>query len=93
MVSGCDRIWLVVYRSLGQRIQVARQELGLTQQELASRLGLTQAALSNYEHGKRRLYLANLEQIADILGKPMSFFIDSDVEEEGAQTWARLPYR
>ena len=83
----------MVYRSLGLRIQEARQELGLTQQELASRLGLTQAALSNYEHGKRRLYLANLEQIADILGKPMSYFIDSEADEEGVENWGRLPYR
>ena len=79
---------------LGLRIQEARQELGLTQQELASRLGLTQAALSNYELGKRRLYLDNLEQIAEILGKPLSYFTESvDVDEEGIQNWARSPYR
>jgi len=84
----------MVYRSIGLKIQEARQELGLTQQELASRLGVTQAALSNYELGKRRLYLANLEQIADLLGKPISYFIDSlDTEEEGIQNWARYPYR
>jgi transcriptional regulator with XRE-family HTH domain len=82
----------MVYRSIGLKIQEARQGLGLTQQELASRLGVTQAALSNYELGKRRLYLANLEQIADILGKPMSYFLESP-DEEGIQDWARYPYR
>jgi len=83
----------MVYRSLGLRIQQAREELGLTQQELASRLGLTQAALSNYELGKRRLYLANLEHIAEVLGKPLSYFTESATEEEGIQNWERYPYR
>ena len=75
----------MVYRDIGMRIQQARQELGLTQEGLAARLGCTQAALSNYELGKRRLHLGGLEQIAQILGKPLSYFIESpsDSEEEG----------
>ncbi|MBM4452241.1 MAG: helix-turn-helix transcriptional regulator [Chloroflexi bacterium] len=75
----------MAYRSIGMRIQQARQELGLTQEELAARLGYTQAALSNYELGKRRLHITNLEQIAQTLGKPLSYFIESPAtsEEEG----------
>jgi len=86
----------MVYRSIGMRIQQARQELGLTQQELASRLHCTQAALSNYELGKRRLYFASLEQIAEILGKPMSYFLESltSTDEEDSKNWyTRYPYR
>jgi transcriptional regulator with XRE-family HTH domain len=66
----------MIYKTIGQRIQKAREEAGLSQEELASRLGYTQAALSNYELGKRRLYLANIEQIAKELNKPLSYFID-----------------
>ncbi|OGN92651.1 MAG: hypothetical protein A2Z75_08310 [Chloroflexi bacterium RBG_13_50_10] len=86
----------MVYRSIGIKIQQARQELGLTQEELASRLGCTQAALSNYELGKRRVYLAGLEQIADILGKPLSYFLESIArpDEDDSQNWhSRYPYR
>jgi len=86
----------MVYRAIGMKIQQARQELGLTQQELASRLNCTQAALSNYELGKRRLYFASLEQIAEILGKPMSYFLESltSSDEDDSQNWyARYPYR
>jgi transcriptional regulator with XRE-family HTH domain len=43
---------------------------------LSSRLGYTQGALSNYELGKRRLYLANIEQIARELNKPLSYFLE-----------------
>lgn len=75
------------------RIQQAREELGLTQQELASRLGLTQAALSNYELGKRRLYLANLERIASALEKPLSYFTEPVVDENDTPTWTRYPLR
>jgi len=64
------------YEDIGRKIQQAREEAGLTQDELASRLGITQAALSNYELGKRRLHLANLDKIAKELSKPIGFFIE-----------------
>ena len=83
----------MVYRCIGMRIQQAREELGLTQQELASQLGLTQAALSNYELGKRRLYLANLEQIASALEKPLSYFTEPAADEDDTPTWSRYPLR
>jgi len=66
----------MIYKTIGKKIQKAREEAGFSQEELASRLGYTQAALSNYELGKRRLYLANIEQIARELNKPLSFFLD-----------------
>jgi transcriptional regulator with XRE-family HTH domain len=83
----------VVFSSIGMRIQQAREELGITQQELAAKLGCTQAALSNYELGKRRLYLANLEQIASALGKPLSYFTEPATDEDDTQIWARYPHR
>lgn len=66
----------MIYRDIGKRIQKAREESGMSQEELASALGITQSALSNYELGKRRLYLANLEQLANVLGRPLSYFME-----------------
>jgi transcriptional regulator with XRE-family HTH domain len=66
----------MIYKDIGKKIQRAREEAGLSQEELATRLGYTQAALSNYELGKRRLYLANIEQIARELNKPLSYFLE-----------------
>ncbi len=66
----------MIYKDIGRKIQKAREEAGLSQEELASRLGYTQAALSNYELGKRRLYLANIERIARELNKPLSYFLE-----------------
>ena len=85
----------MVYRKIGIKIQEARQELGLTQQELASRLNCTQAALSNYELGKRRIDFGLLEQIVDILDKPLSYFLESlaSSDEDDIKNWTRYPYR
>ncbi|MFH1150025.1 MAG: helix-turn-helix transcriptional regulator [Actinomycetota bacterium] len=68
----------MIYREIGKRIQKAREEAGLSQEELASALGITQSALSNYELGKRRLYLANLEQLAGVLERPLSYFMEEE---------------
>jgi len=68
----------MIYRDIGKRIQKAREEAGLSQEELASRLGITQSALSNYELGKRRLYLANMEQISMALKRPLSYFMEEE---------------
>jgi transcriptional regulator with XRE-family HTH domain len=74
----------MIYRDIGKRLQKAREEAQMSQEELASLLGITQAALSNYELGKRRLYLQNLEQIASILNKPISYFLEVEAEAETA---------
>jgi len=54
--------------SLGQRIARLRRELGLTQVELAERLGVTQPAVSDYENDDTRLSADVAVQIARILG-------------------------
>ena len=72
----------MVYREIGKRIQLAREEKGLTQEDLAVKLGCTQSALSNYELGKRRLYLNLLTEIAQVLGKPLDYFMELPAEEE-----------
>jgi len=67
------------YEEIGRKLQKAREEAGLSQDELAKKLGCTQASLSNYELGKRRLYLSDLQRIGQLLGKPVTHFLeDSD---------------
>ncbi|MCK4601057.1 MAG: helix-turn-helix transcriptional regulator [Phycisphaerae bacterium] len=41
---------------LGDELRSARQATSLTQVELASRLGIQQSHVSEYETGKRRIY-------------------------------------
>lgn len=65
------------FKEIGKKLQMAREEAGLSQEQLASMLGCAQSTLSNYEKGKRRLYLTQLEQIAEVLGKPIEYFLES----------------
>jgi transcriptional regulator with XRE-family HTH domain len=69
------------FKEIGRKIQQAREEKGLTQSDLALALGLTQAALSNYELGKRRLYLHQIEKISQILGRDLEYFIGTSEGE------------
>lgn len=63
------------YKEIGFRIQFTREMLGLSQKELAQKLGVSQSTLSNYEKGKRRIYLAQLNEIAEALDKPADYFL------------------
>lgn len=53
-----------------------RKSSGLTQQELADRLGISRSAIGNYEKGIREPDLETLEKIADFfnLVKSQSFY-------------------
>jgi transcriptional regulator with XRE-family HTH domain len=70
------------YEEIGRKLQKAREEAGLSQEELAKQIGCTQASLSNYELGKRRLYLADLQRIGQLLGKPVNYFLEETEEEQ-----------
>lgn len=63
------------YKTIGKQIQLAREEAGYSQEQLAAKIGCSQSTLSNYEKGKRRIYLAQLEKIAEVLGRPVEFFL------------------
>ena len=84
------------YEEIGRKLQKAREEAGLSQEELARKLGCTQASLSNYELGKRRLYLADLQRIGQILGKPVTYFLEDGEEEmpvrEDVKSLMKDPY-
>lgn len=53
---------------IGQRIAEARQTVGLTQEELAERIGLASENLSRAERGRSLLKTDKLIAVADVLG-------------------------
>ncbi len=65
------------FKEIGKKLQQAREEAGLSQEQLASQMGCAQSTLSNYEKGKRRIYLTQLETIAGLLNKPIEYFLES----------------
>jgi Zn-dependent peptidase ImmA (M78 family)/DNA-binding XRE family transcriptional regulator len=59
--------------SLGEALETARRARGLTQDELAAAIGVTQAALSRYEQGRREPDVDVLVALADALGVTETF--------------------
>jgi len=64
---------------LGQRIRQARERKGLSQEEFAALISRDQRAVSEYEHGKRRIAATELPRIADVLDVPVTYFFHGDV--------------
>lgn len=56
-----------VYAMVGERIRAAREQHGLTQEDLAAAIGLTRTSITNIERGRQRLLLHTLCDIAGIL--------------------------
>lgn len=55
-------------RAFGKRLREAREDLRLSQAALAAALGITQAAVSNWEAGLRQPSLDDLYAVAGVLG-------------------------
>ena len=58
-----------------RRIRKARDELGLSQADLARRAGLQQSALSHYESGTRRPSFTNLKRLCRALNVSADYLI------------------
>lgn len=67
---------------MGDRVKAAREEAGLTQEELAQRIGLRRAALSDIEEGKSEAFSSSFVQIAYHLRKPLAYFLPQFVYDE-----------
>jgi len=62
------------YKDFLARLQLARKESGMSQTEVAKKLGRSQTWLSNSELGERRVDFVELEDFARVYGKPLDWF-------------------
>jgi len=62
--------------ALMQALVAARRDSGLTQQDLAKRLGRSQSFVAKIELGERRVEVVELVEIAKILGVPTRQLIE-----------------
>lgn len=69
---------------LGKRLRRRRRLLGLTQQQLASAVGVRFQQIQKYECGANRISAARLWQLSEALEVPVGYFYDglSDVRRE-----------
>ncbi len=66
--------------AVGQRLRALRREAGLTQAQLAGRLGTTQSAVARLEAGRHLLSLAALQKAAGHLGCRVTLLISEQRE-------------
>jgi transcriptional regulator with XRE-family HTH domain/Zn-dependent peptidase ImmA (M78 family) len=64
---------------LGQRLAQARDLAGMTQQSVARAVGVDRTAIVLLEKGERNLKVPELVQIAQALGRPLSYFVEPPV--------------
>ncbi len=57
---------------IGQGIQAARSHAGLTQAQLAQRVGVAKVTISHWETGHRTPSMDSLVRTADALGVPVA---------------------
>lgn len=64
--------------TIGKKIREAREQLGMTQKDLATHLKRTSAAISDLERGKVQVTAVHLHKLANVLKKPLEYFYDED---------------
>lgn len=62
------------YRIFLRELQNARLEAGVTQQQIAERLDITQSSVSKVERGERRLDVVELLDFCEAIGLPFPSF-------------------
>jgi len=70
---------------VGQRIRLRRNLVGMTQEQLASSVGVTFQQIQKYERGFNRVSASRLYDIGHVLSVPISFFfqdVNAQVAEE-----------
>jgi transcriptional regulator with XRE-family HTH domain len=87
-----EKIIALRQRIVGALLRQARQDKGKSVKELAARLGVTTRRISDYELGRKPLPLSQLQEAADMLGVPMSYFIDEGVGPIGEQELLRSQF-
>lgn len=77
-------------KSVGELIRHLRKSSGLSQMQLAEKMGISYQQVQKYEKGTNRLSVSRLKQISGALGVPVSLFLN-DVEplmpEEQIGAW------
>ncbi len=69
--------------SVGQRLKKARLDAGLTQADIAKRLGITYQAISNYERGVTRVDTDTLVKLCQILGIEVTDILRTPLWDDG----------
>ena len=76
---------------VGKRVRHRRWMVGMTQQQLAEKVGIKFQQIQKYETGMNRVSASRLWDIAAALSVPVSFFLEGLESKPDADTQSALP--
>jgi transcriptional regulator with XRE-family HTH domain len=71
---------------LGRQLKEAREALGLPQAAVADHLGIPRPSVSEMEAGRRKVTFLELQRLAKLYRRPLSFFTSSSEAESEPET-------
>jgi transcriptional regulator with XRE-family HTH domain len=77
---------------VGGRVRLRRMLLGLSQEKLGERLGLTFQQIQKYEKGINRIGASRLFDLAQVLGVPVQFFYEEAAAAAGPYALVAVGY-
>ena len=75
---------------IGVMLQVAREQAGMTQQQVAERMGTRKSAISRLENNAGDVRLSTLQRYAEAVGRRLVIEV-AELEEEAKPTPVRKP--
>ena len=84
------------YVDMGKRVRKQRQLIGLTQQELAERIGVSTSFVGHVERGTRKASLETLVALSTALGVGVDYLLAGSLQsspDEENPSGAMDPYR
>lgn len=67
-------------KEIGMLIKDYRKKKNVSQEKLASHIGLSRTSINNIEHGRQRIMIDTLLMISDILKVPLIDFMPKEFE-------------
>lgn len=61
-------------KDIGSKLKSLRKSKGMTQEQVAIKVGITRSTISNYEIGRRTPHLTELQQLAGVFGVGLEYF-------------------
>lgn len=67
---------MITQQILAARLRIAREKLGLTQEEAANAISIPRTAIVQMEAGNRKISTLELASLAELYGRTISSFFD-----------------
>ena len=80
---------IYMFNTIGNKISLIRKELGMTQQELAEKIGMSRPSLVKIENSQRAISLEEGNIISKVLGISLETLLANEEEEAVSQSFVK----